>query len=223
MIMPLSNPMDDARKRMVQSQIAARGVRTPAVLKAMETVPRELFVPDNLLDHAFDDSPLPIGWEQTISQPYIVALMTDMLDVAGEAPLKILEIGSGSGYQAAVMAYMGHNVISIERLAKCAELARDNLGKIHLPGNVDIVVGDGCLGQPDNAPFDRVIVTAAAPKPPAALLDQLATGGVMVVPAGTHYLQKLLKITKKKDGVAEIEDGIPCRFVPLIGDGAFQE
>ena len=202
---------DAMRERMVETQIRARDVHDPTVLQAMRRVPRHLFVPEDERPFAYDDRPLPIGRGQTISQPYIVAYMTEALQV--EPSHKVLEIGTGSGYQAAVLADIVNQVYSIEIVPDLAEGARRALA---LAGyrNVDVRTGNGYLGWPEHAPFDRVIVTAAPPEIPQALVDQLAVGGIMVVPVGTS-LQELVVISKTPDGIAE-KRTIEVRFVPMI-------
>jgi len=221
MIMPAKNPMDELREEMVRTQIATRGIRDEKVLEAMRKVPREIFVPENLRREAFADHPLPIGHAQTISQPYIVALMTEMLEAAENAPLRILDVGTGSGYQAAVLAWLGHYVVSIERVRECAENAERDLGEAGLADSVEIHVGDGCDGYPQKAPFDRAVISAATPKPPEKILEQLKPGGILVAPIGSPHIQRLVKMRKRMDGAFEAEPGIQCRFVPLIGEDAF--
>ena len=171
------------RERMVETQIRARDVQNAAVLDAMRRVPRHLFVPDDLRPFAYDDRPLPIGRGQTISQPYIVAYMTDALQL--EPAHTVLEIGTGSGYQAAVLADIARQVYSIEIVPDLAETARRAIAASRVIANVEVRTGNGYLGWPEHAPFDRIIVTAAPPEIPEALVDQLAVGGVMVVPVGT--------------------------------------
>src|SRR5688572_23731597 len=172
------------RERMIETQIVARDVRDAAVLQAMRRVPRHLFVPDDLRPFAYDDRPLPIGRGQTISQPYIVAYMTEALQLTPAHT--VLEIGTGSGYQAAVLAEIVKQVYSIEIVPDLAESARRALAEAGYR-NVEIRSGNGYLGWPDRAPFDRIIVTAAPPEIPQPLVDQLAAGGIMVVPVGTSH------------------------------------
>ena len=199
------------RQQMVSEQIRARDVRSAAVLQAMARVPRHLFVPAEMRPHAYEDRPLPIGQGQTISQPYIVGYMTEMLQL--EPAHKVLEIGTGSGYQAAVLADIARQVYSIEIVPELAEGAR---GALSATGyrNVEVRTGNGYLGWPDRAPFDRIIVTAAPPEIPKALVDQLAVGGVMVVPVGIGY-QEIVIITKTGQGVTE-KRTIEVRFVPMV-------
>ena len=187
------------RERMVETQIRARDVRDAAVLQAMGRVPRHLFVPDDVRRFAYDDRPLPIGRGQTISQPYIVAYMTEALQLAPAHT--VLEIGTGSGYQAAVLADIVKQVYSIEIVPDLAESARRALAQAGYR-NVEVRTGNGYLGWPDRAPFDRIIVTAAPPEIPQALVDQLAVGGIMVVPVGTSH-QEIVVVTKTPSGATQ--------------------
>jgi protein-L-isoaspartate(D-aspartate) O-methyltransferase len=202
--------------KMVDSQIRARGVSDLRVLQAMEKIPRHLFVDEGLMEQAYDDNPLPIDEGQTISQPYIVALMTEALELkAGE---KVLEIGTGSGYQAAVLAELGVRVFSIERLASLAANARKLLYSLNY-FNVAVMVGDGTYGWREEAPFDGIIVTAGAPDLPAILVKQLTVGGRLVAPVGDRYTQSLIKLTRLSEDIDDVkkEDLGGCRFVNLIG------
>jgi protein-L-isoaspartate(D-aspartate) O-methyltransferase len=199
------------RRRMVDRQIRARGVRNAAVLDALARVPRELFVPADVRHRAYEDGPLPIGYGQTISQPYIVAYMTEALETSPDH--RVLEIGTGSGYQAAVLAGLVRQVYSIEIVPELAESARRTLVDAGYR-NVDVRTGNGYAGWPERAPFDRIIVTAAPPDIPAALVDQLAVGGRMVVPVGT-VLQEIVIVSKDGRGVTETRT-IPVRFVPMV-------
>jgi protein-L-isoaspartate(D-aspartate) O-methyltransferase len=206
------------RDQMVRSQIEARGVKDALVLSSMRRVPRHLFVPEEYRDAAYNDSPLPIGEAQTISQPYIVALMTELLEV-GEGS-RVLEVGTGSGYQAAVLAEMGVSVFSIEirkRLCERAQRLLDELGY----SSVDVRCGDGYGGWPEEAPFDGIIVTAAPPRIPEPLLGQLAEGAHLVIPVGEFY-QELKVITRVGDGYDE-RSVIPVRFVPMTGEAESRE
>jgi protein-L-isoaspartate(D-aspartate) O-methyltransferase len=196
---------------MVSQQIEARGVRTPAILDAMRRVPRHLFVPPDQRAYAYDDSPLPIGLEQTISQPYIVAYMTEALQPARDQT--VLEIGTGSGYQAAVLSHLVREVLSIEIVPELAERARRALADTG-HRNVQVRTGNGYLGWPERAPFERIIVTAAPPEIPDGLLDQLAVGGIMVVPVGRLF-QDLRIVTKTARGVTQ-QRTMPVRFVPMV-------
>jgi len=201
------------RDKMVSQQIEARGVKDPRVLESMRTVPRHLFVPEEYRDAAYQDSPLPIGDSQTISQPYIVALMSELLEVGpGD---KVLEIGTGSGYQAAVLAAMGVEVRSIEIRQRLCEHAAATLAELGY-GSVQVRCGDGYGGWPEEAPFDGIIVTAAPERIPDPLLEQLADGANMVIPVGDFY-QELKVITRTPDGFDE-RSVIPVRFVPMTGE-----
>lgn len=205
------------RIKMVDSQIRARGIRDPRVLKAMETVPRHLFVNEALRDQAYNDNPLPINGGQTISQPYIVALMTEALGLTGSE--KVLEIGTGSGYQAAILAMLADHVFSIDRLASLAGEARRLLESLNFY-NIAIRVGDGTLGWKDEAPFDAVMVTAGSPNIPKTLVEQLAVGGRLVIPVGGRHSQVLIRLTRLSEDINEVkkEDLGGCRFVDLIGE-----
>jgi protein-L-isoaspartate(D-aspartate) O-methyltransferase len=205
---------------MVTDQIEARGIHDADVLSALRTVPRHLFVPEGLIEQAYDDGALAIGSGQTISQPYIVALMTVLAQLTVRS--RVLEVGSGSGYQTAVLAELADEVFTIERRAELEERARLVLAKLGYH-NVTAVLGDGSLGLPEHAPFDRIVVTAAAPQAPPLLLEQLAEGGRLVVPIGPAGRDQVLTvITRSADGLHEVET-IPCRFVPLVGAGGFGE
>lgn len=202
----------DSRKDMVESQIQARGVKDPKVLAAMLKVKRHLFVPENMRPHAYDDNPLPIGHNQTISQPYIVALMTELAEI--KPTDKILEIGTGSGYQAAILAELSQNVYTIEiveDLAKDAEMRLKGQGY----KNIEVRCGDGYQGWPEQAPFDAILVTAAAPRIPEELIKQLRPGARLVIPLG-DFFQELYVITKDIDGNIRKEKNIPVRFVPMV-------
>ncbi|HOP36117.1 MAG TPA: protein-L-isoaspartate(D-aspartate) O-methyltransferase [Syntrophales bacterium] len=211
------DPYEKMRKKMVDSQLRSRGVRDERVLRAMEKIPRHLFVEEGLRDQAYSDHPLPIGERQTISQPYIVALMTEALSLEGTE--KILEVGTGSGYQAAVLAELADRVFSIERIAKMADRARRILGALRY-SNVLIKVGDGTYGWKDEAPFDGIIVTAGAPKVPETLVAQLAVGGRLVIPVGDRFTQTLFRVVRRSEEPGDVvkEDLGGCRFVDLIGD-----
>jgi protein-L-isoaspartate(D-aspartate) O-methyltransferase len=201
------------RHQMVEEQIRERGIRQPEVLRAMELVPRHLFVPNERRDQSYQDSPQPIGWGQTISQPYIVALMTELLDLQhGE---RVLEIGTGSGYHAAVLSRVAGEVYSIEILAELGEQAESTLRELGYD-NVHVRIGDGYQGWPEAAPFDAIILTAAPPSIPQPLLDQLKVGGRMVVPVGS-FVQDLQLLTKTARGI-EKRTVAPVRFVPMTGE-----
>ncbi|WML67119.1 MAG: Protein-L-isoaspartate O-methyltransferase [Methanoregula sp. SKADARSKE-2] len=207
-------PLIEQRRKMVEGQIRARGVRDPRVLAALEEVPRHLFIPPPYDRDAYEDSPLPIGNGQTISQPYIVAVMTELLQLRPSD--RVLEIGTGSGYQAAILSRIVSHVTSAERIPELAELARRNLSALHYD-NVEIIVGDGTLGYPANAPYNGILVTAASPDIPQPLTEQLADGGRMVLPAGGRDLQKLMVLERDGSSVTSSEYG-GVRFVPLIGE-----
>jgi len=202
---------------MVDTQIQARGITNPRLLEAMSKIPRHFFVEEALTDQAYNDNPLPIGELQTISQPYMVALMTDALDLKGRE--RVLEIGTGSGYQTALLAELADQVFSIERIASLANNARlvlDHLGYY----NVAIRVGDGTYGWKEEAPFDAILVTAGAPEVPQPLIEQLAIGGRLVLPVGGKYIQDLIKVTRQSEDLNDLkkENLGGCRFVDLIGE-----
>lgn len=202
------------RKKMVKQQIIARGVKNKKVLEVMEKVPRHLFVPEEYRKYSYYDQPLSIGSAQTISQPYIVALMTEMLDIDDNDV--VLEIGTGSGYQAAVLSEIAKEVYTIEIIRELGLQAKEKLENLGY-NNVTVKIADGSLGWPDKAPFDAIIVTAAAGKIPDALLEQLRPGGRMVIPVdNTSSAQDLLMVQKDEDGKIDIKKTIPVRFVPLV-------
>jgi len=201
-----------AREEMVDGQIAARGVRDEATLRAMKKVPRHLFVPEALAGQAYDDHPLPIGHGQTISQPYIVGFMTEALGLQGGE--RVLEVGTGSGYQAAVLAEIAERVFTIEIVAPLAEEARVRLKELGY-GNVEVRAGDGYQGWPEAAPFDAIIVTAAAPRIPEPLRQQLRDGGRLILPVGDEW-QELVVVTRTGDAFEE-KQVLPVRFVPMTG------
>ncbi len=201
------------REQMVRDHIQSRDVNNPAVLAAMRSVPRHLFVPDSLRSLAYSDRPLPIGNGQTISQPYIVALMTELLEVSKDH--RVLEIGTGSGYQAAVLSLLSREVDSIEIVPQLASEARQRLRKLGYT-NVNVRQGDGYLGWPEKAPYDRIILTAAPPEIPQTLIDQIKPGGKLVAPEGQGFRQELVIITKSRDGKLDKRSGIPVIFVPMV-------
>ena len=207
------------REEMVKNQIQSRGITDPEVVQALQTVPRHLFVSEALRDQAYGDYPLPIGEQQTISQPYIVAEMTQALEVGKDD--RVLEIGTGSGYQAAVLAEIVYRVYTIERIRPLYIQARKLLDKLHYH-NIVMRCSDGTAGWQDESPFDAIIVTAGAPDVPEKLLDQLAAGGRLVVPVGNQHSQDLIKITKDKSGIHKSNLG-GCRFVKLIGAHGWKE
>lgn len=201
------------RQAMVKNQIEARGVRDPKVLEAMASVPRHAFVSEGLIDQAYNDHPLPIGEQQTISQPYIVSLMTEALQVNSDD--RVLEIGTGSGYQAAVLAEIAYRVYTIERNRSLYDRARRILESLEYY-NIVCRYGDGTLGWKEESPFDAIIVTAGAPEVPKPLVDQLAEGGRMIIPVGSSFSQTLIKIYRDQQGIHQTELG-GCRFVKLVG------
>lgn len=210
--------LEEGRRQMVEEHIIARGIKEPKVLDAMREVPRHLFVPEGLLDEAYGDYPLPIGHGQTISQPYIVALMTELLRI--QPGHKILEVGTGSGYQAAILAHITTNVFTIEIVKELADEARQRLTKLGFPPE-RIICGDGYAGLPSEKPFDGIIVTAAPDHVPAPLIEQLKPGGRLVLPVGESYgSQELKLIEKEPDGSLKESNIIPVRFVPLTGSRA---
>ena len=206
------------RHAMVEEQIARRGVRNEDVLAAVRSVPRHLFVPAGAVQAAYQDSPLPIGYGQTISQPYMVALMTELLQA--DVRSRVLEVGSGSGYQTAVLAELAGEVFAMERIAPLAEQARAVLARLGYD-NVELAVADGSNGWPDHAPFDGILVAAAAHQAPQALLQQLAQGGRLVIPLGRPHDDQVLTVYERRgDGFVQRRD-TRCRFVPLVsGAGA---
>ena len=207
------NDYAKTRARMVQEQLTPRNIADTRVLEAMQEVPRHLFVEDALRAQAYSDFPLPIGEGQTISQPYIVALMTQMLNLRGEE--KVLEIGSGCGYQTAILAKLCSQVYSVERIKKLLGKARKNLDKTRCY-NAICKVADGTLGWTEHAPYDAIMVTAGGPEIPKALVEQLADPGIMVIPVGDRSTQQLTKVTKR-NGEITVEPGEMVRFVNLIG------
>ncbi len=202
---------------MVDTQIRARGIKDQRVMAAMEKIPRHLFIDEGLVDQAYNDSPLPIDRQQTISQPYIVALMSEAMMLTGKE--KVLEIGTGSGYQTAILAELADRVFSIERIAVLAARARKILDALNYY-NVAIRVGDGTYGWREEAPYDAIIVTAGAPQIPRILVEQLAIGGRLVIPVGSRHSQSLLKLTRLSQDPEDLkqEELSGCRFVDLIGE-----
>jgi protein-L-isoaspartate(D-aspartate) O-methyltransferase len=202
---------------MVERQLRQRGVRDERVLAAMARVPRELFVPESLREHAYEDGALPIGFGQTISQPYIVAVICSLLELAGDE--RVLDVGTGSGYQAAVLAELAREVVTIERVPELVEHAKRALAEAGYDG-VEVRLGDGSLGVPGRAPFAGIAVAAAAPAVPTPLYDQLEPDGRLVLPRGSRWGQDLVQIVKTEDGPVE-RASVPCRFVPLVGARGF--
>jgi len=212
------DPYGAARERMIETQLRGRGIRDPRVLGAMAAVPREAFVPLGLSDLAYADEALPIEHGQTISQPLMVGLMTELL--APEPGGRVLDIGTGSGYQAAVLAAMGCRVTSVERVPELAASARVRLAALGYEDRVEVRVGDGSTGIPGEAPWPRIIVAAAAPDVPEALTRQLADGGRLVIPVGSRYQQVLVLVERDGETVRTTNHGA-CIFVPLVGEGGF--
>lgn len=199
-------------ERMVKEQIEARGVQDRRVLTAMRTTPRHLFIPEQWRLHAYEDYPVPIGYGQTISQPYIVAVMTELLELKGKE--RVLEIGTGSGYQAAILSQLVDSVFTIEIIPELCHSAHQRLHRLGY-NNVVVKCADGYKGWKEKAPFDRIIVTAAPPEIPEELVRQLRVGGVMVLPVGKGY-QKLIRVMKTSDTSYTVEEFFPVRFVPMI-------
>jgi len=200
------------RLTMVREQIEARGIKNKAVLESMRNIPRHLFIPENFRQEAYEDEPVPIGYGQTISQPYIVALMTELLELNSDS--KVLEIGTGSGYQAAILSTLADSVFSIEIIPELAAAADSILKELNY--KVEVKCGDGYRGWPDQAPFDAIIVTAAPEKIPQPLIEQLAENGRLVIPVGSYYQE--LKLIRKVDGKLIETNIAPVRFVPMTGE-----
>ncbi len=207
------------REKMVSNQLAGRGILDKKVLRAFRDAPRELFVPDELKESAYQDNPLSIGSGQTISQPYIVALMTELLEV--EAGSRVLEVGTGSGYQAAILLNMGAKVYGVERCPNLAEQAKEKINSLKY--TIKMKIGDGTLGWHEFAPYDRIIVTAAAPKLPESLLGQLEVGGKLVIPIGPRFSQELMKVEKIKKDKFSSKAICGCVFVSLVGEEGWDE
>ncbi len=209
---------------MIKDLVGMGVLRSERVVRAMSKVPRELFLPPELRKYAYLDTPLPIGFGQTISAPHMVALMTELLEV--QVGNKVLEVGTGSGYQAAILAELvgdeGH-VYTVEIVKELVEFSRENLMRAGYLGRVTVIHGDGSLGYEAASPYDRIIVTAAAPDIPNPLVSQLRPGGRMVIPVGDAYLQHLTVVRKDVDSSVEVEVGTPCVFVPLVGRYGWRE
>ncbi|MBN2857047.1 MAG: protein-L-isoaspartate(D-aspartate) O-methyltransferase [Candidatus Delongbacteria bacterium] len=206
---------DFARKEMISNQLKKRGIADKRVLKAFQEIPRHIFVPEDNIEHSYDDSALPIGYGQTISQPYITALMTQML-----RPLEdevILEIGTGSGFQSAILSKLCKYVVSVERIPELVGFSRNNLQKLKIE-NIQVFVGDGTLGWKSEAPYDGIIVSAGAKEIPQSLINQLKPGGKLIIPLEHENYHKLFRIKKEETGFIK-EEIIDCMFVPLIGRG----
>ncbi|MFN0247941.1 MAG: protein-L-isoaspartate(D-aspartate) O-methyltransferase [Kofleriaceae bacterium] len=211
----VTSTWESQRQHMVSEHLRRRDIVDPAVLAAFSSVPRDAFVPESLLEHAYGDMPLPIGNGQTISQPYVVAMTVQALRLDGHE--RVLEIGTGSGYAAAILASLAREVVTVERIPELALAAAERLARLGVH-NVHVHQGDGTLGWPIDAPYEAICVAAAAPKPPPALLAQLAIGGRLVIPHGDAENQRLVRITRK-DAVTYAEEDLGnVRFVPLIGD-----
>ena len=208
-----STDYDKGREHMVESQLVRRGIKDRRVLDAMRQVPRHLFIPKDMRDLAYCDGPLPIGQGQTISQPYIVALMTELLELTGQE--KVLELGTGSGYQAAILSRLVSQVYSVERHATLAEQAEKVFAQLGYD-NIVISVGDGTLGWPEHSPYEAIIVTAAAPDVPQPLMEQLADGGRLVAPVGSRWSQVLAKVKRQGETLTK-EHLTAVAFVPLVG------
>jgi protein-L-isoaspartate(D-aspartate) O-methyltransferase len=214
----MSDPEDDfvrLRSQMVEEQLKGRSISDPGVLQAMGEIPRHLFVPEELRKQAYEDGPLPIGHDQTISQPYMAALMTEKLCLTGAET--VLEVGTGSGYQAAVLFRLAARVISVEQNLQLSEAARRILSHLGFMDRITLVVGDGSVGFSECAPFDRIIVTAGSPCIPRSLMGQLKEGGILILPLGERAHQILLRITKTAEGL-KTEELVDCTFVPLVGE-----
>jgi len=208
--------MDYQRQRnlMVDTQIISRGVKDARVIAAMRKVPRHLFTDEPARYKAYDDMALPVGEGQTISQPYMVAVMTELLSLGGDE--KVLEIGTGSGYQAAVLAELSRELYTIERIQSLSDRAREVIAELGYD-NIHMKVGDGTLGWPEAAPFDRILITAAAPVVPEPLVDQLSEGGILVAPVGDRFSQQLVRVIKQRGKLSK-DFHTPCVFVPLVGE-----
>ncbi len=203
-----------ARERMVEQQLAGQGIRDQRVLEAMRQIPRHLFLGDFQAESAYEDTPLPIGEDQTISQPFMVALMSERLHLEGSE--RVLEVGTGSGYQTAILARLAAAIFTVERIPALAEKARAVWRTLGI-NNVRLRIGDGTLGWPEEAPFQAILVTAGAPIVPPPLVEQLDLGGRLVIPVGERFSQTLLCLTKKPDGSIDRQESIGCRFVRLVG------
>ncbi len=221
--------MERLRKKLVKKLEEEGIIRSDKVKRAMLKVPRELFVPEQLCELAYEDTPLPIGFGQTISAPHMVALMLEEAEL--DEGMKVLEVGTGSGYNAALIAEIvaprgsknpGH-VYTIERIPELAERAKKNLERAGYSDRVTVIVGDGSKGYPPAAPYDRIIVTAAAPQVPEPLVHQLKPGGILLIPVGDRYSQTLYKVVKLPDGKIKMKKVTPCIFVPLIGEYGWRE
>jgi protein-L-isoaspartate(D-aspartate) O-methyltransferase len=214
------NEYSAKRQKMVETQLLPRGIKDSRVLEAMRKIPRHLFLDEALWPEAYEDHPLPIGEKQTISQPFIVAVMTEALKLSGNE--KILEIGTGSGYQAAILAELAEQVYSIERLPAIAKRARKMFDEL-MYSNIVITIGDGTLGWKEHSPYDGIIVTAASPYPPKTLLEQLKIGGRLIIPMGDELTQDLTLYIRDSETEYSKESYGSCRFVKLIGEQGWRE
>ncbi len=210
----------EERHAMVESQIRARGITNPRLLEVMSSVPRHCFIPKELESNAYEDRPLNIGSHQTISQPYMVAVMTDVLDP--QPGDRVLEIGTGSGYQEAILAALADEVVTVERHEELAEQAASRFDELGF-SNIRVVVGDGTTGVPEYAPYDRILVTAASPHIPAPLMEQLKTPGRLLCPVGSREAQRLVVLDRTPDGRIEERESVGCVFVPLVGREGWSE
>lgn len=205
---------------MIEKQLRQRGIHDERVLEAMRRIPREEFVPEDQRGDAFIDAPLAIGFGQTITQPYMTALMAQLLELKGTE--RVLDVGTGSGYHAAVLGALARRVISIERIPELVAMARANLMRTNLDKNITVLCGDGSLGVPEEAPFDAISVAAAAPHTPSALIDQLNDPGILVIPIGSRGEQDL-RLLRKQNGKIATRLVSGCRFVPLVGRQGWDE
>ncbi|MCE5304625.1 protein-L-isoaspartate(D-aspartate) O-methyltransferase [bacterium] len=208
-----------AQKENLISELLEKGIKDERILQAIRKIPREIFIPDEYLEHSYDDAALPIGWGQTISQPYTIAYMTEMLGI--ESGMKVLEIGTGSGYHACVLCELGASVFSIERILQLYELAKSNFEKLGY--TVHQKFGDGSVGWKEEAPFDRIIVPASAPRIPSILINQLKIGCSMIIPVGSRDIQTMHLITRSSETEYEDRKLQTFKFVPLIGTGGWEE
>ncbi len=210
---------EQQREKMVKTQLITRGIRDERVLHAMRTVPRHLFLDSSTEERAYDDMALPIGHGQTMSQPYMVAVMTEHLELKGDE--RVLEIGTGSGYQAAILAELSKEVFTIDRIQELTDKAIERFHAFGI-GNIHAKTANGTFGWPDESPFDRIIITAAAPEFPSVCMEQLAREGIGIAPVGDKFAQQLLKV-RKRDSTIDREYHVPCIFVPLIGRYGWEE
>jgi protein-L-isoaspartate(D-aspartate) O-methyltransferase len=209
-----------AAVEMVEKQLRRRGIRNARVLEAMLGIPREEFVPEEFRDQAYQDAPLPIGYGQTITQPYMTALMAELLELSGDET--VLDVGTGSGYHAAVLGTLVRRVISVERIPELCDLARANLSRTGFGSNVTVLCGDGSIGAPEEGPFQGISVAAASPAIPEALLEQLDDPGILVIPVGDRKDQEL-RVIRKENGKIATRVASGCRFVPLLGREGWRE